>query len=78
MFGMAVWRGYNEPERRRVIKTLLDAGVVGESTWEPQENIWSIMNARVERRAPQNLVHLQQRLHDEVWVELTIDDVAPF
>ena len=27
VFGMAtVWRGYNEPERRRVIKTLLGAG----------------------------------------------------
>ena len=75
-FEMAVvGRGYNEPDRRRVIKTLLDAGV--ESTQEPQENIWSLMNARVERRAPQNLVHLEQRLH-EVWVELTINDVAPF
>ena len=51
--------------------------VLSESTREPQENIWSLMNARVERRAPQNLVHLEQRLQ-EVWVELTIDDVAPF
>ena len=76
MFGRAVvGRGYNEPEHRRVIKTLLDAGV--ESTQEPQENIWSLMNARVERRAPQNLVHLKQRLR-EVWVELTIEDVPPF
>ena len=76
VFGMAVvGRGYNEPERRCIIKTLLDPGV--ESTRELQENIWSIINARLERRAPQNLVHLEQRLH-EVRVELTIDDVAPF
>ena len=44
---------------------------------QPQENIWSLMKARVERRAPQNLAHLEQLLH-EVWAELTIDDVAPF
>ena len=76
VFGTAVvGRGYNEPELRRVIKTLLDAGV--ESRRERQENFWSVMNARVERRAPQNFVHLEQRLH-KMWVEITIDDVAPF
>ena len=37
VFGMAtVGRGYNEPERRRVFKTLLDAGV--ESTRELSEH----------------------------------------
>ena len=76
VFGMAVvGRGYHELERRRVINTLLDAGV--ESMQEPQEIFWSLMKARIERRAPQNLVHLEQLIH-EVWAELTIDDVAPF
>ena len=38
VFGMAVvGRGYNEPERRRVIKTLLDAGVVGEYARAPRK-----------------------------------------
>ena len=39
VFGMAtVGRGYNELERRRIFKTLLDAGV--ESTRELSERSW--------------------------------------
>ena len=48
--------GYNEAERCRVTKTLLDPGV--------------------ERRAPPNMVQLEQLSRHEVWA--TIDDVAPF
>ena len=44
---------------------------------QPQENIWSLMKARNERRVPQNSVHFEQLLH-EVWADLTINDVAPF
>ena len=44
---------------------------------QPKENIWSLMKARVEQKAPQNLAHLEQILH-EVWTALTIDEVAPF
>ena len=46
------------------------------SVLQPQENIWLLMKARVERPAPQNLLHLQQLLQEE-WNQQSVDDIDP-